>query len=212
MGNSTALVERAATGDPAAFSQLLIQHRGLVYAVCLSQVRNVVEADDLTQEVFVRAYQDLPRLRQPEKFIPWLRQVARNVCRMRLRRPRAATVSWDNVSEQDDPVALARLRRMELGEIVSRMLAQVTPKSREVLTLRYLADCSEAEIAEALSLSPTTVKSRLHAGREQAKRELLPVVKELLSLQTPSREMVEQIMARCGNPGCICPEILTEGR
>jgi len=212
MADPTALVERAARGNSEAFGQLVTRYRRLVYAICLSQVRDVAEADDLTQEVFVRTYHDLPRLREPERFISWLRQVARNVCRMSLRRKRAAAVPVETIAEQDNPAAATRLKQAELGQVISDMLARVSAKSREVLTLHYLAGYSEAEIAAVLSLSPTTVKSRLHEGREQAKRELLPVVRELLSLQTPSEEMVEQVMARCGSPGCICPDTLTEGR
>jgi len=207
-----ALVERAAQGDGSAFGQLVSRCWGLVYAICLDEVGRPIDAEDLTQEVFVRVHRDLGGLREPERFLAWLRQVARNVCRMWLRRRRVAFAPLEAVAEQNDLSAAARLRRLELGEIVSRMLAQVSPKSREVLALHYLARCSEAEIAETLGLFPATVKSRLHEARGQAKRKLLPVVRELLSLQTPLEEIVEQIMARCGSPGCICPDMLLEGR
>jgi len=206
------LVEKAREGDAIAFGQVVARYRGLVFAICLSEAKQPDEAEDLTQEVFVRAYHDLSALREPEKLLPWLRQVARNVCRMWLRRRRVAAAPLEAISEKNDLAAAARLKRVELGEIVSGMLAQVSPRSREVLALRYLGDCSEAEIAAALGISLTTVKSRLHEARAQAKRKLLPVVKELLSLQTPSKEMVERVMARCGSPGCVCPDTLVEGR
>ena len=69
---------------------------------------------------------------------PWLRQVARNVCRMWRRRQRATLEPLDTIAEMDNPTAAARFRRTELAEIVRRMLAQVSPKSREVLALHYL--------------------------------------------------------------------------
>jgi DNA-binding CsgD family transcriptional regulator len=116
----------------------------------------------------------------------------------------------------DDPTAAARFRRAELVEIVRRMLAQVSPKSREVLALHYLAGYSEAEIAVALGLSSGMVKSRLREGREQAKRNLLPVVRELLALQTKpgcgcplSQQTAQRIMAGYGKRGCRCHETLT---
>jgi len=207
-----ALVERAAQGDGSAFGQLVSRCWGLVYAICLGEVGRPTDAEDLTQEVFVQVHRDLGDLRAPGRFLAWLRQVTRNVCRMWLRRGRIASVPLGAGTEQEDPTAVATLREAELAEIVGRMLAQVSPKSREVLALHYLAGCSEADIAETLGLLSATVKSRLREAREQAKRKLLPVVRELLSLQTPSEEIVEQIMARCGNPGCICPDMLLEGR
>jgi DNA-binding CsgD family transcriptional regulator len=116
----------------------------------------------------------------------------------------------------DDSTTAARFRRVELAEIVRGMLAQVSPKSREVLALHYLAGYSEAEIAVALGLSPATIKSRLREGREQAKQNLLRVVRELLALQTTpgcgcplSQQTAERIMAGYGKRGCRCHKTLT---
>ncbi|MBI3325959.1 MAG: sigma-70 family RNA polymerase sigma factor [Nitrospinae bacterium] len=209
------VVERAMNGDATAFSHLVSEHWGFVYTVCLSQVRQAAEAEDLTQEVFVQVHHDLTHLREPEKFLPWLRQVAKNVCRMWRRRQPAAPAPLEAISELDDPAAAARFRRFELAEIVCGVLAQVSPKSSEVLALHYLAGCSEAEIAMALGLSPATIKSRLREGREQAKRKLLPLVRELLALQTNpgcgcplSQKTAERIMAGYGKPGCSCHKTL----
>ncbi len=88
----TALIERAARGDVEAFGRLVHEHRTLVFGICLSWAHQPAEAEDLTQEVFVRVYHDLPGLREPEKFLGWLRQVTQNVCRMWLRRTREAAL------------------------------------------------------------------------------------------------------------------------
>jgi RNA polymerase sigma-70 factor (ECF subfamily) len=159
---------------------------------------------------------DVAHLREPDKFLPWLRQVARNVCRMWRRRQHATYEPLDTMAEVDDPTATARFRRTELAEIVRGMLAQVSPKSREVLALHYLVGYSEAEIAVALGLSPPTIKSRLREGREQAKQKLLPVVRELLALQTNPgcgcplpQQTAELVMAGYGTPGCRCHKTLT---
>jgi RNA polymerase sigma factor (sigma-70 family) len=159
---------------------------------------------------------DVADLREPDKFLPWLRQVARNVCRMWRRRQRVTPEPLDTIAEVDDPTAAARFRRTELAEIVRGMLAQVSPKSREVLALHYLAGYSETEIAVALGLSPTTVKSRLREGREQAKQHLLPIVRELLALQTNpgcgyplSQQTAQRILAGYGTRGCRCHKTLT---
>ena len=206
------LVERATQGDTTAFGELVTQHWRFVYTICLSQVGHAAEAEDLTQEVFVRVSHDLAGLRAPDKFVPWLRQVTRNVYRMWRRRQRATSAPLDAIAELDDPAAAARLRRSELGEIVRAMLAQVSPISREVLALHYLAGYSEAELALALGVAPATIKSRLQEAREQAKRKLLPVVRELLALQPRSAKIVEPVMPRYGKAECACARILTDGR
>jgi RNA polymerase sigma-70 factor (ECF subfamily) len=206
------LVERATQGDATAFGSLVTQHWRYVYTICLSQVGRAAEAEDLTQEVFVQVSHDLADLRTPDKFLPWLHQVTRNVCRMWRRRQRATSAPLDAIAEVDDPAAAARLRRSELSAIVGAMLGQMSPMSREVLALHYLAGYSEAELAVALGVAPATVKSRLREAREQAKRKLLPVVRELLSLQPRSAKIVEPIMPRYGKAGCACAQILTDGR
>jgi RNA polymerase sigma-70 factor (ECF subfamily) len=210
------LVEQATQGDAAALGHLVTEHWRLVYTICLSQVGQAADAEDLTQEVFVQVPHDLADLREPDKFLPWLRQVARNVCRMWRRRQRATPEPLDTIAELDDPTAAARFRRAELAEIVRGMLVRVSPKSREVLALHYLAGYSEAEMAAALRLSPATIKSRLREGREQAKRTLLPVVRELLALQTKpgcgcplSQQTAERVMAGYGKRGCRCHKTLT---
>jgi RNA polymerase sigma factor (sigma-70 family) len=209
------LVERAIQGDAAALGHLVSEHWRFVYTMCLSQVSQAADAEDLTQEVFVQVSQGLADLREPAKFLPWLRQVVRNVCRMWRRRQRATPEPLDTMAELDDPTAADRFRRTELAEIVRGMLAQVSPKSREVLALHYLAGYSETEIAVALDLSPATIKSRLREGREQAKRNLLPIVRELLALQTTpgcgcpvSQQTAERIMAGYGKRGCRCHKTL----
>src|SRR6266511_3825198 len=206
------LVERATKGDGVAFAQLVTQHRAFVYTICLSQVGQAAEAEDLTQEVFVRVFHDLADLREPAKFLWWLRQVARNVCRMWRRRQRDVHVPLDAISALEDRAAAARLRQSELGAIVRAMLAQVSPMSREVLALHYLAGYSEAELAVAFGVALATIKSRLHEARQQAKRKLLPIVRELLSLRPRSAKMVEPTMPRYGKAGCACARTLTEGR
>jgi RNA polymerase sigma-70 factor (ECF subfamily) len=206
------LVERATQGDATAFGFLVTQHWRFVYTICLSQVEHAAEAEDLTQEVFVRVSHDLVDLRAADKFLPWLHQVTRNVCRMWRRRQRATSEPLDTIVEVDDPAAAARLRRSELSAIVCAMLAQVSPISREVLALHYLAGYSEAELALALGVAPATIKSRLREAREQAKRKLLPVVRELLALQPRSARIVEPVMPRYGKAGCACARILTDER
>ncbi len=92
------------------------------------------------------------------------------------------------------------------------MFAQLSPTSREVLALHYLSGYSEAELAVACGVSPSTIKSRLHEAREQAKRKLLPIVQELLALRPRSMRRVEPTLPRYGKAGCACGRVLTDTR
>jgi RNA polymerase sigma factor (sigma-70 family) len=204
-------IRRAAAGDAEAFGQLVAQYRGLVYTICLNELRHAAAAEDLTQEVFVSVFLDLKGLRDPEKFLPWLRQVARNVCRMWLRRQRLDEQPLETLGEMHDPAAATSQRQAELRDLLMAALEEISPKNREVLVLHYLARCSEEEMALLLALKPATVKSRLYEARRQAKQQLLPVVRELLSLQASSEEIARQVLARCGSPGCACPDTLMKG-
>jgi DNA-directed RNA polymerase specialized sigma24 family protein len=121
-------------------------------------------------------------------------------------------VPLDAIVEPDDPAASARLRRLELGAIVRATLAQVSPMSREVLALHYLGGYSEAELAVVFGVSPATIKSRLREARQQAKRKLLPIVRELLALQPRSEKILEPTMPQYGKAGCACARTLTDRR
>ena len=206
------VVERAVRGDETAFRELVVSSHRLVRAICLAYAANSADAEDLVQEVFVRAQHDLPQLRDGDRFLPWLRQVATNTCRMWLRRSPPDPVALEQIPEPADPRAQEALSRSGVNRIVHDVLTRVSHNSREVLALHYLAGCSEAEIAEVLGLARATVKSRLYEGRKQAKRYLLPVVEQFLLLENGSEESVARILEGCGSPGCHCPDTLMERR
>jgi RNA polymerase sigma-70 factor, ECF subfamily len=92
------LVERATQGDAAALGHLVTEHWRFVYTMCLSHVGHTADAEDLTQEVFIQVSHDMAGLREPDKFLPWLRQVARNVCRMWRRRQRTTPANMAKTS------------------------------------------------------------------------------------------------------------------
>lgn len=120
----------------------MAQHWHFVYTICLNHVGQATEAEDLTQEVFVHGSHDLAQLREPAKFLPWVRQVAKNVCRMWTRPQREALMLVDVIAEPDNAAAAAQLQRSELGATVCAMPSQISPISRKVLVLHYLAGCS----------------------------------------------------------------------
>jgi RNA polymerase sigma-70 factor (ECF subfamily) len=169
-------VEAAQRGDHAAFAAIASEVLDRSFAAAVQILRDQALAEDAVQEAMIRAWRDLPSLRDPERFEAWLRRLVVHACfdevrRARRRRtaesraePRAAMVS-------DAQVALAR------RDSVERALAQLSPMHRAALVLRHVQDLSVPEVAEALGIPLGTAKSRLHHA-ERAVREAITAADE----------------------------------
>jgi RNA polymerase sigma-70 factor (ECF subfamily) len=201
--DTSELVTQAAAGDSAAFTRIVAQYRGLVFSLCLARTANREEAEDWTQDVFVSVYQHLPALKQPEKFLSWLRRITVNTCNLR-QRECAPAVSLEEAQTASAPDGLSIQSEREIRDLLARALGMVSENSRHVLSLRYVGGYSYREIAAFLEVPISTVKSRLHEGRQQIKEELLKVIKELLCFRLSSDELAEQVLARCGGAVCSC--------
>jgi RNA polymerase sigma-70 factor (ECF subfamily) len=182
-GNEDAALVRAArSGDRGAFAALLARHRPLVVALCGRALGDSDLAEDAAQEAALQAMLDLDRLRQPERFGPWLAGIGLNVCR-RWRRSRARDIwSLDAVlggrfapePELTDvspgPAELAETA--EERALVRRAVAGLPPGQRAAVVLHYLAGLPLAESAALLGVAPNAVKARLHKARANLRRVL----------------------------------------
>ena len=199
----TELVKRAKRGEPDAFAELVRRYRGVVFPVCFEYTRNFADSEDLTQEVFLAAHRGLSSLKDPDKFVPWLRGIARNVSRMHLRglRPEALHVDAQTFSRHEETTPTHTL---ETQNLLHRALMQVSQRSREVLSLHYLGGYSYAEIGELCRLPLRTVRSRLHEARSQLKSRLLEVVAELCLCSRDGGHTARCVLERCGTEPCEC--------
>ena len=178
--DDAALIEQVRRGERAAFDQLVLRHQQMVFAVTLRMLGDRHEAEEVAQDVFVRAFQSLGGFRGDAKLSTWLISITMNLCRNRrrwwARRRRIITASLDDrleiedgtvEREAEDPsptpahVASARERERYLMEAL-RLLDEV---SRSVVILRDLEGYSYEEIAQALRCQVGTVKSRLNRAR-----------------------------------------------
>jgi RNA polymerase sigma factor (sigma-70 family) len=170
------LVERARDGDTAAFDELVMRYRETVFRVAWLITRNPAEAEDATQEAFVKAYYALPRFRADAPFKPWILRIAANEAKNRGRsarrrdalRLRAASMVRVEPAPSPETTTLAREAREELVAALERLRAA----DRLVIAYRYFYDLSEADMAEALSVRPGTVKSRLARAMGRLRAEL----------------------------------------
>jgi RNA polymerase sigma-70 factor (ECF subfamily) len=187
------LVSRAQAGDTAAFEALVRRYEGWVFTLALRLVGDRGEAEDMAQDVFLKAYRGLPRFKGAARFSTWLYAIASHHClnQLEARRRRPSQFGWGGERRNDagkDPPALlerladqapradALLERADLARIVQAELRNLTEEHRIILILRDIQGLSYEEIAETLRLELGTVRSRLHRARMEMKARLTPYV------------------------------------
>ena len=178
-----ALIERIRAGDSEAFYDLVRPHERAIYVTAYSILQDPSEAEDVAQETVLKAFRNLHQFRGDARFGTWLVTIAINESRMRLRsRQRARLESLDAPDDPDYvPIQLRdwreipsqTLERQELREALTRALAALDDKYREVLVLRDIQLLSVAETAEILAITPGNVKVRLLRARLQMRDRLV---------------------------------------
>jgi RNA polymerase sigma-70 factor (ECF subfamily) len=164
--DSEALARAARGGDLEAFEGLVRRYQRRVYALAYQHLRDPDEAQDLAQEVFVRLYRNLDRYDPTRPFQPWFWRLAANVAATYRRRRPAAAVELRDVAAA---VATAREESLPL----ERALADLSEDLRLPILLHYYLDQPLDEIALAMGLSLSAVKSRLHRARALLRRLLV---------------------------------------
>jgi RNA polymerase sigma factor (sigma-70 family) len=169
-----ALVERARSGDRAAFTALARRYQEMAFGYALALVHDFHLAQDVTQEALLVAYRRLPALEDTTKFPSWLRGIVRFQCSHVVRRRCFDLVPLDYANEVALPAAEPG-RELEIEEGFHRVLAAISAlpdRQREVAMLFYIKDYSQREVAAFLDLPVTTVNNRLHAARKALKERL----------------------------------------
>jgi RNA polymerase sigma-70 factor (ECF subfamily) len=167
-GEALDIVGRAQARDREAYEMLVEQHASETYRLAAAIV-GPADAADVTQEAFVVAWQQLPRLHDPNAFAPWLRRIcvnrSRNWLRSRKRRPQAVLDIGDEVFAGGRADSGADFRRaVEARAVLEPAFESLTPDQRSVLALHYSMGFSIADAAGALGIPVGTAKSRLSAG------------------------------------------------
>jgi RNA polymerase sigma-70 factor (ECF subfamily) len=212
------LVMRAQNGDIEAFEKLVERFQDAVFGAAYATVRNFHDAQEIAQEAFILTYQELPRLREPEKFPGWLRRLTITACnrflgsrrrewshtakpRFRLCAPSHAmtprvtheqlSTVMDIPSELPGPDVLVEAK--ELKEQILLEISTLSEKNREVVTLFFINGYSHKEISDFLEVPVSTVKGRLHESRKKLQRRLITMAKDVLHSNKPGTEFVRQL-------------------
>lgn len=172
-----AWVIQAQRGNPDAFDRLLEHFQRPVYNLCYRMLGDPAEAEDAAQETFLRAYMNLHRYDQGRAFSTWLLSIAAHYCIDQIRKRRMRLVSIDNNPfdpESDEPYLdlpdpepgpEVKTVQLESQHRMQALLANLNPQDRAAIIMLYWYEFSYEEIATALGMTVSAVKSRLHRAR-----------------------------------------------
>jgi len=182
------LVDRFKNGDQAAFDEMVQRYWSRIYSMVHQLLRNQQDAEEVTQDAFIRAHKGLVNFRGDSAFSTWLYQIATNLARNRYwywwRRKRDKSVSFDAPLGDESDSTLADLIpaevespdditvNQELIDKISESMENLGAKHREILILRNVKNLSYEEISAILGISIGTVKSRIARARETLRAEL----------------------------------------
>lgn len=174
---ASADIERAAGGDPAAFDRLAADRIDGLFRLAFAILRSEADATDATQQAFVTAWRELPRLRERDRFDAWLRRIVVNVCRDELRRRgrrrvRELSESAESYRETPDPRAVDLETHVGRSDEIRRAFAALSAGQRSILVLHHVDGRSVEEIAAVLGIPTGTTKWRLYAARQALERAL----------------------------------------
>ena len=173
------IIQKCLDGDAAAFGLLVDKYKGSVYALAYTKLGNFHDAQDITQEVFLKAYQKLRTLKQWDRFLSWLYTITANSCKDFLR-SKGSRPDAEYVADQEqgcmDKISMRSYHEDEMHLTLKEALFELPEIHRQVLTLRYLGGMSCKEIAQFLGASPHAIAMRLNRARAKLRKEMLTMM------------------------------------
>jgi RNA polymerase sigma-70 factor (ECF subfamily) len=177
------LVSLAREGERDAFAELVNIYKGKLFHLAYRMLNNRQEAEDIVQDTFMRTYENLERYDAAHKFSTWIYRIATNLCIDRLRKKKAAFSLDADVSEGEgldgysilqanDPLPEQELILSERQQVVRLAMEALPVKYKSAMALKYYQDLSLQEISDILGIPVSTVKTRIHRGRDYLRRRL----------------------------------------
>ena len=192
------VVARAKSRSEAAFEQLVDRYKRRAFRVAWKITSNHEDAEDVVQNAFVKAFQNLPDFRGDSRFYTWLVRITINDALMKIRRRRSNEVSIDGPKGADDrPVRIEikdqtanpeqRCAQNEVQRIVAANINDLAPTFRTVLLLRDVEGLSTKQTAQALDLTSSAVKTRLQRARVKLRKSLSDHLRPTRTSRSPGR-------------------------
>jgi RNA polymerase sigma-70 factor, ECF subfamily len=181
--NEALWIKKAFQGDEQAFGSLIDHYQKPVYCLCYRMLGNSKDAEDAAQESFIRAYLHLKKYDPNRPFATWLLSIAAHYCIDQIRKRRLHTVSIEAlpaevIEDRNIPNPEAELHQTERDTLVQNLMMGLRPIDRAAVVLQYWHNYSEIEIANALNLTVSAVKSRLYRSRQALAKSWLDMEKE----------------------------------
>ena len=196
------LIQRVLEGDDTAFSTLVKKYQRSVHALAWRKIGDFHIAEDITQDTFLKAYQKLSTLKEPQSFASWLYVITANQCKAWLRKKQSWVQSLENTSSAQVEKATysgyiieenERVTEETQREVVKKLLAKLQESDRTVITLHYLGGMTYEEISNFLGVSEATIRNRLYRARRRLKKEE-PMIREALGNFQITPNLTENIM------------------
>ena len=207
-GDSDAeLVAACLGGDREAFARIVERYQRLLCSLAYATTGSISESEDLAQEAFVTAWQQLGKLREPEKLKPWLCTILRHRVGRALRRDRknparqAGELIVEAAPASDEPCTTHQAMKREEESLLWQALEGVPERYREPLVLYYREERSVSHVAEALDLTESAVKQRLVRGRKMLKERMLAFVEGALQQSAPGPVFTAGVVAAIATLG-----------
>ena len=207
------LIRRVLDGDDTAFSVLVRKYQKSVHALAWRKIGDFHIAEEITQDTFLKAYQKLSTLKEPQSFVSWLYVITANHCNTWLRKKRLQTQSLENTSSTQLESAnysgyvIAENERMTVEtqrEVVKKLLAKLKESDRTVITLYYFGGMTYQEISKFLGVSVGAIKNRVYRAQERLKKEE-PMIREALENFKITPNLTENIMQEIARLKPVAP-------
>lgn len=172
------IIGKVLNGDSQAYSVLVERYQNYVFTLTLRFIKSREDAEEVAQDIFIKAYRSLADFRGASKFSTWLYTIVNSTCITFLRKKKLETYSLDNekvfeVADSKDSGFRANLiEQKSRSTMVNKAIALLSPDDAEIITLFYKSEQSLEEIGTILGLDPKTAKVRLHRARMRMKEKM----------------------------------------
>jgi RNA polymerase sigma factor (sigma-70 family) len=172
------IIKRVLAGDQAAFALLVQRFQSYVFTLVLRFTDNREDAEEISQDVFVKAYRSLADFRGDAKFSTWLYTIVRTSCITFLRKKRLETTSLDNertsiqVESRESGFTANAIEQKSKHAMVNAAIRMLSPDDTQILTLFYKGEQTLEEIGRVMRLDPNTIKVKLHRARNRLKEKM----------------------------------------
>lgn len=191
----------AQAGDQEAFGHIVAGCQGGITAIALAIVRDIQTSEDIAQEAFLNAWTHLRRLRSTSSFLPWLRQITRNLARDHLRR-RVTERRYDGdmddilrVVADPSPDVPDSLSRQHEEAVVAELIDELPEETREILLIYYREGQSSKQVAQLLGMTDAAVRKRLQRARDSIRADLMTRLGDFAMSTAPSAAFTALVVA-----------------